>query len=301
MMQRMINYQEESELFCFIANYHSLTSIDDPSTLQSFSLDLALDFLALGLDPKKTTFWLQSDVPEVTELAWILSQSITVPQLSLAHSYKDKVDQGMKPSVALFYYPVLMSADILAYQADKVPVGKDQKQHIEMCRDIAQRFNTKHKEVFTIPEVDMIEDLAVVLGIDGRKMSKSYKNTICPFAPEKELRKSIMSIVTDAKGVSEPKDPDNSILFSIFSLFLKTSEQFELADRFRTPGTGYGHFKEELFSCVMDYFQEARKKREDLGQNLDYVKRVLQEGAKKASQVAKTSVEKVHSVLKLGI
>ena len=292
MMQRMIKYQEEAQLFCFIANYHSLTSIKSKEELQNNCLEIAADFLALGLDPERSTFWLQSDVPQVTELAWLLSQHISVPQLELAHSYKDKISQGLDPSGGLFFYPILMAADILAFGAQRIPVGKDQKQHLEMCRDIARRFNHAYGKTFIIPNADILTDLAAVPGVDGSKMSKSYNNTICPLAPEKELKKSVMSIVTDSKGVNEAKDPESSVLYAIYSLFLDEDGKLELADRFRTPGTGYGHIKQELLAAILEYFAKARKERERLIAQPAQLKEILQKGAAKAQAAAESFLSK---------
>ena len=293
MAQRMIRYQEEgAELFCFIANYHSLTTSKDPKELQNNSLGIAADFLALGLDPEKSVFWLQSDVPQVTELAWLLSQHISVPQLELAHSYKDKIAQGLEASGGLFLYPVLMAADILAFGAERVPVGKDQKQHLEMCRDIARRFNQNYGETFVIPEPEILEDIASVPGIDGRKMSKSYNNSICPFAPEKELKKSVMSIITDSKGLEEAKDPENSVLYEMYALFLDEKGRAKLAERFRSPGLGYGHFKQELLHKILEHFGKARKRREALLRQPQELKKILQKGAVKAQKIADKFLQK---------
>ena len=295
MMRPMIEYQAKAQLFCFIANYHSLSAIKNKKELQDNCLEIAVDFLSLGLDPEQSTFWLQSDVPQVTELAWILSQHISVPQLELAHSYKDKVSQGLDPSGGLFFYPVLMAADILAFGSERIPVGKDQKQHLEMCRDMARRFNQAYGETFVIPEPDILKDLAAVPGVDGRKMSKSYNNTICPLAPEKELKKSVMSIVTDSKGINEAKDPENSVLYTIYSLFLDEKAKTELADRFRTPGTGYGHIKQELLTTILEHFAKARKKREHLLAQPEELKEILQKGAAKACAVADSFLSKARS------
>ena len=299
MVQRMIHYQEEEELFCFIANYHSLTSIQDRKELQNNCLEIAADFIALGLDPEKSVFWLQSDVPQVTELTWLLSQHISVPQLELAHSYKDKLSQGLNPSGGLFFYPVLMAADILAFGGERVPVGKDQKQHLEMCRDMARRFNQSYGETFVIPSPDIPKNLAVLPGIDGRKMSKSYNNSICPFASEKELKKSIMSIVTDSKGVEEAKDPKSSVLYEIYSLFINEKEKVELAQRFRTPGIGYGHIKQELLEIILKHFGKARKKREALLAQPQDLKKTLEKGAIKARRIADIFLAKARKSLGL--
>ncbi len=293
MMKRMVEYQENHELFVFIASYHAMTTIQNQKELQEGIWDTVLDFLAVGIDPDKSIFWVQSDVPQVTELCWILSNFITVSQLELAHSYKDKISQGLKPNSGLFFYPVLMAADILLYKTQKVPVGKDQKQHLEFTRDIAERFNHCYGEIFVIPEPDINEEVAIIPGIDGRKMSKSYKNAIYLFAEEKELKKQIMSIITDSKGIEEPKDPDQSILYKIYSLFLNEKEKEELREKFIKPGTGYGHIKQDLFNKVLEYFSDARKKRKELEKQKDYVMDILKEGAKKAKSVAEEVMETI--------
>ncbi len=293
MMKRMVEYQNENELFAFIASYHALTTIQNQKELKESIYHTVVDFLAVGIHPDKAIFWVQSDVPEVTELCWILSNFISVSQLELAHSYKDKISQGIKPYGGLFFYPVLMAADILAFRSEKVPVGKDQKQHIEFTRDIAEKFNSIYGETFILPEPDINESLAVIPGIDGKKMSKSYKNAIYIFADEKELKKQIMSIVTDSKGIHEPKDPDNSVLFAIYSLFLSEEEKQILRDKFLTPGTGYGVIKQELYEKFLDYFGEARKKRKEIEKDKNYVFGILEEGAKKAKKIAQEVLEKV--------
>jgi len=297
-MKRMLEYQSSSDLFCFVASYHAMTSVDAADELSKNIAGVVLDFLALGMDPNKSTFWVQSDVPEVTELTWILSMQMTVSQLELAHSFKDKTAQGIVPSAGLFYYPVLMAADILAFHSNKVPVGKDQKQHLEFTRDIARRFNHQYGEILTMPEADISDDVATVPGIDGRKMSKSYKNTIDFFAPEKELKKQISSIVTDSKGVDESKEAAGP-LFEIFSLFLNHGEKEELADRFRTPGTGYGHIKGDLQKKVLDHFADARQKRQQLEKDMAMVYDILAEGAKKARAVAAPLLDQIRSTVGL--
>lgn len=287
MMKRMVEYQKQGSLYAFIASYHAMTTVYEKEVLEQNILDTAIDFLALGIDHEKSTFWVQSDVPEVTELTWLLSMSLNVSQLELAHSYKDKIANGITPTCGLFYYPVLMAADILLFGSNRVPVGKDQKQHIEITRDIAQRFNNTYGETFILPEGDILDNVALVPGIDGRKMSKSYNNAIYFFDSEKALKKKIMSIVTDSKGVDEPKDPENSTLYDIFCLFLETEEQKkELADRFRTPGLGYGHIKKELFETVMQHFKPLRDKRDELASKPDDVRDILKIGAQKARETA---------------
>lgn len=285
MMKRMLEYQETSELFCFVASYHAMTTVEKGEDLARNIEGVVLDFLALGMDPNRSTFWVQSDVPEVTELTWILSMQITVPQLELAHSFKDKVAQGIIPSGGLFIYPILMAADILTFRSEKVPVGKDQKQHLEFTRDIARRFNNVYGDILTMPEADISEDVAVVPGLDGRKMSKSYKNTIDFFAAEKDLKKAVSSIVTDSKGVDDVKEPEGP-LYDIYSLFLDEDGRKALADRFRTPGTGYGHIKMDLLKAILEHFGEARERRANLEKDPDTVRDMLAAGAKKARAVA---------------
>lgn len=292
-MQKIINYQESHELFCFIANMHSLTTFKDKETLQANTIDAVCDFLALGMDTDKSTFWIQSDVPLVTELTWYLSMCISFNQLSLAHSFKDKTAKGITPSGGLFFYPVLMAADILLYDCDRVPVGKDQKQHLEFTRDIAEKFNSDFGQVFKLPEPEIDEDTAVIPGTDGLKMSKSYNNTINFFDSEAAIKKSVMSIVSDSAGIDEVKDPDKSVIFSIFKLFLNEKEILDLRQRYLTPGLRYGDLKKELFGRIMDHFSPYRKKREELMQNKDYIEEILRKGADKAYSVALPVIDRV--------
>lgn len=282
MMKRMIHYQEKEELFCFIASLHALTTVTDSSVLEEGIRDALVDFLALGLDPDRCTFWVQSDVPEVTEFAWYLSTSITVPQLELGHSYKDKIANNVTASAGLFYYPVLMAADILAFGADKVPVGKDQKQHLEFTRDIARRFNNQYGEVLKEPSVEIAKEVATVPGTDNRKMSKSYGNAIYFFAPEKQLKKAVMSIVTDSAGLNDPKQTDGTPLFEIYSLFLDEDGKKELEDKYKTPGVGYGHIKQDLLKTILEHFGEAREKREQLLKDRNQIRDIALQGAAKA-------------------
>ena len=293
MMKRMIQYQDSSELYCFIANYHAMTTVRNGKDLSQNVRDAALDFLALGIDPAKSVFWVQSDVHEVLELTWILSMSITVPQLELAHSYKDKVAQGVIPSSGLFIYPILMAADILLFGANKVPVGKDQKQHLEISRDIARRFNNEYGEILVIPEPDILKETELVPGIDGKKMSKSYGNTINIFSGEKEMKKTIMSIVTDSAGLNDEKTTDGTPLFEIFSLFLNPGQIKELREKYGTPGVGYGHIKQDLLKTILEYFGEAREKRAGLEKNVSDVYDILNEGAARARITAGEYLEKI--------
>ncbi len=291
MMKRMIDYQENNELFAFIVNYHALTSVFDAEKLREGTFDAVCDFLALGLDPDKSTFWVQSDVPEVTELTWLLSNVTGMGLLERAHSYKDKMAKGIPANLGLFSYPVLMAADILAFGGERVPVGKDQKQHLEIARDIAERFNTAYGETFVLPDADIAEDLATIPGIDGQKMSKSYGNTIEIFTDEKTLKKKVMSIKTDTTPVDEPKPIEGNALFELYSLFLNEKEKEELKERFITPGLKYGEVKKELAGVVWDYFAPYREKREMYANDKAEVARILQKGANKASEAASYYVE----------
>jgi tryptophanyl-tRNA synthetase len=296
-IKRMLDYQQSEELFLFLANFHSLTTFKSKETQKSNTESAVLDLLALGIDPDRTVFWVQSDVPEVTEITWYLSMAITTSQLNLAHSFKDKTAKGITPSAGLYNYPILMAADILAFQAQKVPVGKDQKQHLEFARDIAERFNSEFGRVFEIPEPDIDESTAIIPGTDGAKMSKSYGNTINFFDSEKDLKKSVMSIVSDSAGIDEPKDPDQSVIFSIYSLFLNPVERGELANRFRTPGLRYGDIKKELLEKILEYFSPFRDKRENLSKNPDLVRDILGAGAKKARAAALPTLEKIREIM----
>jgi tryptophanyl-tRNA synthetase len=288
------------DAFYFIADYHSLTSVTNPGELRANVLDVALDFLACGLDPVKTVFYRQSDVPQVTELTWILSNVTPVPMLENAHSYKDKIAQGLKPNAGLFTYPVLMAADILIVQGEKVPVGKDQKQHVEMARDIAGAFNRQYGDTFLIPEADIKPEVATVQGVDGRKMSKSYNNSVEIFGDEKAARKKIMSIVTDSQPVEAPKvDLDKNIPLQLYKLVATPDKARELQAKLAAGGYGYGEAKKELFAALMDYFAPFRRKREELVKNLDYVHDVLRQGAERANAVANETMTKVRKAVGL--
>ena len=267
MMKPMIEYQEESELYCFIVNYHAMTSVTDGELLARGTLEAALDFLALGLDPDKAIFWVQSDVPEVTELTWILNNVTPVGLLLRSHSYKDKIAQGLSPNHGLLSYPVLMAADILLYQSERVPVGQDQQQHLEIARDIAIKFNYLFGETFVIPESEINPNIPTVLGVDGRKMSKSYDNTIEIFTTEENLRTKIAAIVTDSTPVADPKDPERCNLFAIISLFLNEKEKDDLADRYRQGGLKYSDVKKQLFDRIWGFFAKARETRQLLERN----------------------------------
>ncbi len=288
-IRQHIEMQEKGDAFYFIANYHSLTSINDGHEIRENTLDIALDYLALGLDPEKCTFFAQSDVPQVTELAWILGTFCPVSLMEKGVAYKDKVAQGLSPNIGLFTYPILQAADILIYNSDLVPVGQDQKQNIEICRDLAGKLNHVYdKELLKLPEEYIVESVAVVPGIDGRKMSKSYGNTIGIFDEGKTLKKKVMSIETDSTPLDEPKDPEACNVFALIKLFADKKTRKEIAGKYRAGGYGYGHAKKELLSMITDYFSEARERRKELKKNEDYVMDVLREGSKTARERAET-------------
>ncbi len=292
-IRQYVELQHEHDGFFFIANYHALTSIRDGEELHRQTLELAADYLALGLDPQKATIFIQSDVPEVTELTWILSTLTPMGLLERCHAYKDKVAQGLSADHGLFAYPVLMAADILIYDSHLVPVGQDQKQHVEVTRDIAERFNNTYGQTLVLPEPLILEDTAVIVGVDGRKMSKSYDNTICIFDPEKQVRKRIMSIVTDSTPVEDPKDPEKCSVYALYSLFANDEQRAQMSQRYISGGMGYGEAKKELFGQFMEYFAEARKRREELAQDMGYVMTVLKEGASRAREVAQQTMLRV--------
>ncbi len=290
-MKPMLDRQGQGEMFWFIANYHAMTTVHDGALLRQQTLDVALDFLACGLDPEKTVFYRQSDMPEVQELAWMLSNVTPLGLLERCHSYKDKLAKGIAPNHGLLAYPVLMAADILIEQADLVPVGKDQKQHLEVTRDVAIKFNNLFGEVFRLPEPLIAESVAVVPGLDGQKMSKSYNNTIELFGDPKATKKRIMSIVTDSKGLEDPKDPDTCTIFALFKLFASEEEQAEMAARYRAGGLGYGTAKKELLAKFEERFEPMRAKRAELAANLDYVEEILRKGAEKARAAAAPTMD----------
>jgi tryptophanyl-tRNA synthetase len=296
MMSRMIEYQKNNDLFCFIVNYHALTTIKDKNILKNNTINAAIDFLALGMDPDKSTFWVQADIPQVAELTWLLSNMTSIGLMERSTSFKDKIDKGFTPHMGLFSYPILMAADILLYGSDIVPVGKDQKQHLEITRDIANRFNNIYGKILVIPEPDIKEETMLIPGVDGQKMSKSYGNTIPIFTEERELKKMVMSIVTNSAGINEPKDKDTP-LFKIYSLFLSSEEKKILSDRYDTPGLRYGDIKKELLERIYDYFSPYRQKREHLLQNLDEVYQTLEHGATKASVVANEYMDKIRKAM----
>jgi len=299
-MRQHIELQRENECFYFIADYHALTSLPEPKALTENSLNVAMDYLALGLEPEKTVFWRQSDVPEVTELTWLLSCVTPMGLLQRCVSYKDKVEQGLLPNHGLFAYPVLQASDILIFDSELVPVGADQKQHIEVTRDIAIKFNSAYGEIFRIPQERIHKTVATVPGIDGRKMSKSYDNTIEIFEPEKSLKKKIMRIVTDSTGVDEPKDPDKCNVFALLKLFAEPDEIEQWRQRYTKGGMGYGEAKKRLAELVIEYFAPYREKRQQLQQNLSQVEQVLTDGAKKAKAAAAETLRRARQAVGLG-
>lgn len=283
-MKQCIDLQNgnEGECFLFIADYHSMTTNPKPEDLKQRIERLAVDFLACGIDPEKTVFFRQSDVPEVCELTWILNCITGLGLLERAHSYKDKIAKGFQPNNGLFSYPVLMASDILIYRSDLVPVGKDQKQHLEMTRDIAIKFNQTYGETFVIPDEKISESVSVIPGLDGQKMSKSYNNTIEIFGEEKPMRKKFMSIKTDSKSVEEVKDPDTSSIFQLYRLFATPDQVEEMRRKYLAGGYGYGHAKQALYEAYLDYFAPMRKRREELMANMDYVHAILKSGGERA-------------------
>jgi tryptophanyl-tRNA synthetase len=288
-VKQHIALQHEGQCFFFIADYHALTTTQDPVTLRERTLDVALDYLALGLDPEKATFFRQSDVPEVAELAWVLATVTNMGLLERAVSYKEKVERGIEASVGLFTYPVLMAADILIYRSDLVPVGKDQVQHIEMTQDIAGKFNRAYREVFPIPNFRLDKE-SKVPGTDGQKMSKSYGNTIEIFAEGKPLRKAVMGIVTDSSTVADPKDPTRCTVFTLYSMFATEEEKAALAARYRAGGMGYGEAKQALLEKIDGYFGPFRQRRKELARDTGYMEGVLRHGAERARAEARRTM-----------
>lgn len=293
MMQTMISNMETSELYVFIVDLHALTSVHDRDKLATGTLEAAADFLALGLDPDKCTFWVQSDVPEVCELAWALSTLTPMGLLERCHSYKDKVAKGIDASHGLFAYPVLMAADILLYQADRVPVGKDQKQHLEVARDLAMKFNNQYGETFVIPEPAISEVTATVPGLDGQKMSKSYGNTIPIFMEGKQLKKRVMAIETDATPVDDPKDPDSCNLYQMMKLFATKERMAEIKDLYVNGGAAYGYLKLELLDLLNEKFGAAKEKKKEYLADPDMLRQILKKGGDKAREKATVTIDLV--------
>jgi tryptophanyl-tRNA synthetase len=294
-IKQMVQAQKDSQTFAFIANYHAMTSVPDGDRLAKLTLQCATDFLALGIDPEKSTFWVQSDVKEVLELYWILSGFTPMGLLERAHSYKDKTARGQATNHSLFSYPVLMAADILLFKSEVVPVGKDQIQHVEIARDIATKFNNQYGDILTIPEFRVQEEVQTVLGIDGQKMSKSYGNIVNIFGEEKKQLKIIKKIVTQNVAVQEPKEFENCNVYNMAKLFLNDNDLLALQNRYTTGGEGHGHFKLYLAEIMWDYFSDFRKKREYFEKNQDEVREILKTGANKAKDVAMPTIEKIRT------
>jgi len=292
----MVESQKDNEVFAFIANYHAMTSLGDGERLARLTMQAATDFLALGMDPQKSTFWVQSDVKEVLELYWVLSSFTPMGLLERAHSYKDKVAKGIASNHSLFSYPVLMAADILLFNSQVVPVGKDQIQHVEIARDIALKFNNEYGEIFVLPEFKVDENVATVPGIDGQKMSKSYGNTIPIFSEEKVQSKIIKKIVTEPVPMEEPKEFENCNVYNIAKLFLDYEECVALQNRYKAGGEGHGHFKLYAHDVIWEYFRPYRERRAYYEAHQDEVRDILKMGAAKASAVAAETIEKIRSV-----
>ncbi|HIC12468.1 MAG TPA: tryptophan--tRNA ligase [Sulfurimonas sp.] len=295
-IKQMVDAQKEEDTFTFIANYHAMTSVNDGARLKELTMQSATDFLALGIDPEKNTFWVQSDVKEVLELYWFLSSYTPMGLLERAHSYKDKTAKGIKANHSLFSYPVLMAADILLYSPDIIPVGKDQIQHVEIARDIAIKFNNQYGDIFTIPNFRVEETVQTVPGTDGQKMSKSYKNTVNIFGEEKKQLKTIKKIVTEQVALEDPKEFEGCNVYNMAKLFLEGDELLDLQKRYKTGGEGHGHFKVYLGEVMWEYFREFREKREYYANNQLEVREILAMGADKAKATAMPMIEKIREV-----
>ncbi|GDX10043.1 tryptophan--tRNA ligase [Verrucomicrobiota bacterium] len=300
MMKPAIEWQDKGEAFYFIADYHALTSVHDPKALREHTRSVALDFLACGLDPAKAVLFLQSDVPEHTELAWLLSCHTPMPMLENCHAFKDHLAKNKTPNHGLFAYPVLMAADILLYDSNVVPVGRDQKQHVEVTRDIAGSMNRTYGEgLFVIPEASIIPQLATVVGLDGQKMSKSYNNTIGLFEEEKALRKKIMSIVTDSTPVEAPKDPSGSSIVALYRLVAGEADVAKMEADFRAGGMGYGDFKKRLFEALWEFFRTMRQRRAELAADPGTVDAIVKSAGERARSVAHCTMERVRKAVGL--
>ncbi len=299
-IRQHIDLHQKHEAYYFIVNYHALTTVQDAEQLRQHTFDVALDYLALGFDPDEAALFVQSDVPEVTELMWIFFNLIPTSHLEKGVAYKEKIEAGLSPNAGLFNYPVLQAADILTYGGSLVPVGADQKQNLEMARDLARRFNNRFcpedEPLFSIPEPQILDDVAVIPGTDGQKMSKSYGNTIGIFDEGDTLKEKVMSIVTDSTPLDEPKDPEACNVFALITLFADEDRQQKIAEQYRAGGYGYGHAKQDLLALIEDYFAEARARRKELAQRPDYVRDVLREGAQAARARAEPILERVRDL-----
>ena len=283
-IRQFVEMQHDHEMFVFVASYHALTSVKNPDELRANTRQVVIDYIAFGLDPDHCSIYLQQDVPQVCELTWLLSCVCPKSMMDKATTYKDKVAKGLSASIGLFTYPVLQAADILGVDADVVPVGQDQKQHVEITRDLAEAFNRQYGPVFKLPELKLRAEAGVLPGVDGQKMSKSYGNTIDPFAPEKALRKRVMSMLTDSAAVEDKKDPDASPIFQVFRALAGASDErtLKLADRYNAGGMGYGEAKQALYELILDHFGEARRRRAELMADPGYIEQVLRRGAERA-------------------
>ncbi|QOP45042.1 tryptophan--tRNA ligase [Sulfurimonas paralvinellae] len=295
-IKQMVDAQKENDTFAFIANYHAMTSVSDGKRLAELTMQSATDFLALGIDPKVATFWVQSDVKEVLELYWALSSFTPMGLLERAHSYKDKTAKGIAANHSLFSYPVLMAADILLYSPDIIPVGKDQIQHVEIARDIAIKFNNEYGDIFKLPTFKIEENVATVPGIDGQKMSKSYNNTVNIFGEEKKQLKTIKKIVTENVPMEAPKEYESCNVYNMAKLFLNENECKELQERYKRGGEGHGHFKLYLHDVIWEYFKPYREKRAYYQEHQDEVRDILDLGATKAKEIALPMIEKIRTV-----
>lgn len=300
MMRPAIDWQERGEALYFIADYHALTTLRDPAALRAYSRGVALDFLACGLDPAKALLFRQSAVPRVTELTWILATVTPLPMLENAHAYKAHLDRGETPELGTFAYPVLMAVDILIYDSDLVPVGRDQRQHVEIARDLAGKFNRTYGPTFKVPEASIVPAMETIPGLDGQKMSKSYGNTIELFLPEETLRKTIMGIVTDSTPVAAPKDPAQSIIAALYRLFAPPADVARMEDDFRAGGIGYGEFKRRLFAAIWDYFAPMRARRAELEADPGAIDAILAAGAAQANAIADDVVGRVRRAVGIG-
>ncbi len=300
-ISQFLEAQKQNDMFVFVASYHAMTSQRDPAALRANINQVVVDYLAFGLDPKQCHIYLQQDVPAVTELAWILSCLCPKHLMDKGVSFKDKVAHGLAANIGLYTYPILQAADILYVDPDVVPVGKDQKQNVEIARDLAAKFNHAYGETFRIPDYKEAQHAAVVPGIDGEKMSKSYGNIIDPFMDEKPLRKRIMKIVADGKSMEEPKDPDSCTTFQIFRAIAGPEDQrtLDLADKYRAGNFGYGHAKQELFELLLDHFGPARVRRQELMNDPSYIQQVLADGAAAANQAGEVVMQKVRAAVGL--
>ena len=295
-IKQMVDAQDKNDAFAFIANYHAMSSGNGGERLAKLTMQSAIDFLSLGIDPNKSTFWVQSDVKEVLEFYWILSAFTPMGLLERAHSYKDKTAKGISANHSLFSYPVLMAADILLFSSEIVPVGKDQIQHVEIARDVAIKFNNEYGDILTIPKFKIQESVATVPGTDGQKMSKSYGNTVNIFGEEKKQLKTIKKIVTQNVALEDAKEFENCNVYNMAKLFLDDNELLELQNRYSRGGEGHGHFKIYLAEVMWEYFREFRKKREYYQNNQEEVREILKTGAAKAKEAALPMMEKIRSV-----